>query len=234
MTIRQSGAYRHLKGRVTAHWRNRVRTNVQKLDGGCVDCVAGRLVTGWTSLASAAPPSFRQMLCPAPWLIRSAGGKPEWRPVQLSMSSRFHRSLAGVVARKPEPLAGQASEDSPVTRSVSRAAMHAPSPYALGRGDGRNSRSCDLAVEVLVLPDHLVLRAPGRRMQLWAAAVPRAIRRTMPRCRRAGPARRTGHRAAQARYRDLDFLIEAGNSPGWIRHGGTGGQAVWPRRRQPQ
>ena len=93
------------------------------------------------------------------------------------MGSRFDRSLAGFVARKPEPLAGQASEDSPVTRSVSRAATHAPSPYSLGRGDGRNSRSCDLAVEVLVLPDHLVLRAPGRGMQLWAAAVPRAIRR---------------------------------------------------------
>ena len=46
--------------------------------------------------------------------------------------------------------------------------------------------------------------------------------------------RRSGHRAAQAKYRDLDFLFEAGNSRGWIRHGGTVGEAVWSLRRQPQ
>ena len=39
MTIRQSGAYRHLKVVSTAYSRNRVRTSVQKLGGGCVDCV---------------------------------------------------------------------------------------------------------------------------------------------------------------------------------------------------
>jgi hypothetical protein len=39
MTIRQSGAYRHLKVVSAAYSRNRVGTNVQKLGRGCVDCV---------------------------------------------------------------------------------------------------------------------------------------------------------------------------------------------------
>jgi hypothetical protein len=58
---------------------------------------------------SRARPAVTGCTHPAIAAIRSAGGKPEWRAVQLSMGSRFDRSLAGVVARKPESLAGQAA-----------------------------------------------------------------------------------------------------------------------------
>jgi hypothetical protein len=39
MTIRQSGAYRHLEGRVNGLLAESGQTSVQKLGGGCVDCV---------------------------------------------------------------------------------------------------------------------------------------------------------------------------------------------------
>jgi hypothetical protein len=128
----------------------------------------------------AASPSGAQ--CSCRWAVGSIAASP--------VSSR------GSLSHSPDKRRGQPGNAVGEPRSDARAISN-----ALGRGDGRNSRSFDLAVEVLVLPDHLVLRAPGRRMQLWAAAVPRAIWRTMPRCRRVGSARRTGHRAGQARYR---------------------------------